>query len=88
MRCVIRLDDSTDHGGKVITASSTTIIRGKPVARIGDKVNCPQKDHGITTIIEGEPSFKDQGKPIALDGHKCACGCKLISSLNDVGKSE
>lgn len=43
LRGVIRLGDSTDHGGKVISASSTTIIQGKPLARIGDMVSCPKK---------------------------------------------
>ncbi|MBC9131507.1 PAAR domain-containing protein [Frischella sp. Ac48] len=86
LRCVIRLGDATNHGGKVISASSTTVIRGKPVARVGDMVSCPKKGHGITPIIEGESTFKDQGKPVALDGHHAGCGCVLISSLSDVGK--
>ncbi|SEL93825.1 hypothetical protein SAMN05216604_1733, partial [Pseudomonas agarici] len=21
------------------------------------------------------------GKPVALDGHRCACGCQLVSTL-------
>ncbi|OCG00733.1 hypothetical protein A9G10_03860 [Gilliamella sp. wkB308] len=84
---VIRLGDSTDHGGKVITASSTMIVLGKPVARVGDLVSCPIKNHGVNPIIEGESSFTDQGKCIALDGHKTACGCSLISSVSKVGKA-
>lgn len=86
LRGVIRLGDKTDHNGSVISASETTIIRGKGVARLGDMVSCPIIGHGVTPIIEGEPNFKDQGKPIALDGHKAACGCTLITSLSDVGK--
>lgn len=85
-RGVIRLGDATNHGGKVISASSTTIIKGKAVARVGDLVSCPKKGHGVNPIIEGESGFKDQGKDIALDGHHTACGCTLISSLSDVGK--
>ncbi len=85
MRCVIRLGDSTSHGGKVISASSSMIVKGKGVARVGDKVNCPITGHGITTIIEGDNKMKDQGKAIALDGHHAGCGCVLISSLANVG---
>lgn len=85
VRCVIRLGDRTNHGGKVISASSTMIVEGKGVARIGDKVSCPIIGHGITTIIEGDSKMKDQGKPIALDGHHAGCGCILISSLSTVG---
>jgi uncharacterized Zn-binding protein involved in type VI secretion len=25
--------------------------------------------------------FKDNGVPIAFHGHRCACGCLLISSM-------
>lgn len=72
LRGVIRLGDSTDHGGKVISASSTTIIQGKPLAHIGDMVSCPKKDHGVNPIIEGEPTFLDQGKVVELDGRHAA----------------
>ncbi|MCD1127450.1 PAAR domain-containing protein [Jinshanibacter sp. LJY008] len=87
MKGVIRLGDATDHGGKVISASSTMIIMGKGVARVGDLVDCPQSGHGVNKIIEGESTFKDQGVAIALDGHKTECGCTLISSISSVGKS-
>jgi uncharacterized Zn-binding protein involved in type VI secretion len=87
IRGVIRLGDDTDHGGKVITASTTMTVLGKPVARIGDLVSCPIYNHGVNPIIEGESTMTDQGKSIALDGHRTACGCSLISSIPKVGKS-
>lgn len=72
MRCVIRLGDKTDHGGSVITGSSTMIIQGKGVARVGDKVSCPIKGHGVTTIIEGSPKMRDQGVDILYKNNfKC-----------------
>ncbi|KFA58676.1 hypothetical protein A9G34_05785 [Gilliamella sp. Choc4-2] len=86
LKGVIRLGDSTDHGGKVITASSTMKVLGKPVARVGDLVSCPVKYHGVNPIIEGESTITDQGLQVALDGHKSACGCSLISSISEVGK--
>ncbi|MBC9130440.1 PAAR domain-containing protein [Frischella sp. Ac13] len=85
MKGVIRLGDSTTHGGKVLSASSTLIVFNKGVARVGDMVTCPYKGHGVNPIIEGDPLFNDQGKPIAFHGHKTACGCKLISSLSNFG---
>lgn len=84
MKGIIRLGDKTDHGGEVISASSTFICLGKGVARVGDMVTCPKKGHGVTPIIEGHAMIADHGKPIAFDGHKAACGCKLISSLPTV----
>ncbi len=85
MRGIIRLGDPTSHGGKVITASSHTFIKSKPVARVGDLVSCPVRGHGDNQIVEGEANLQDESKAIALDGHKAACGCSLISTLNDVG---
>ncbi|WP_294613931.1 PAAR domain-containing protein [uncultured Gilliamella sp.] len=86
MKNVIQLGDATSHGGKVITASSKLIVFTKGVARMGDMVTCPIKGHGVNPIIEGDPQFIEEGKPVAFHGHKTACGCTLISSLTNFGK--
>ncbi|WP_321867361.1 PAAR domain-containing protein [Paraburkholderia tropica] len=79
---LIRLDDDTDHGGKVITASSTMRFEGRLVARKGDAVSCPKHpDTRPNVIIEGDESMTDGGTPIARHGHRATCGCHLISSL-------
>jgi len=44
---LIRLGDDTDHGGKVISASTTMFYEGRAVARKGDKVSCPRHDIGV-----------------------------------------
>ncbi|CCP01866.1 hypothetical protein BN439_0777 [Erwinia amylovora Ea644] len=49
----------------------------------GDNVSCPQQGHGPTTITESHPDYLDNGIPVAFHGHKCACGCTLLSSLPD-----
>ncbi|ETS32732.1 hypothetical protein PTE_01379 [Photorhabdus khanii NC19] len=41
-KAVIRLNDLTDHGGKVITAIDNCVYQGVPVAAKGDLVNCPK----------------------------------------------
>jgi len=78
---IVRKGDKTSHGGRVLTASKTMKFCGISVARKGDKVSCPIAGHGTTTIIEGNPHYLDQGIPIAFHGHKCGCGCTLISSF-------
>lgn len=78
---LIRLDDDTDHGGKVITASTTMRFDGRFVARKGDEVSCPKHpDVKPNVILEGDASMTDDGVPIARHGHKATCGCILISS--------
>lgn len=77
---VIRLHDTTDHGGEVITASSNSYVEGRPIARVGDLVTCP-KCRGTHTIIEGDPEVIDQRRRVAFDGHKASCGATLLSSV-------
>jgi uncharacterized Zn-binding protein involved in type VI secretion len=81
MFAIIRIGDKTTHGGAVLSGSDTMKFGNIGVARLGDMVSCPIKGHGPTTIIEGNPDYLDNGIPVAFHGHKCACGCTLISSL-------
>ncbi|WP_024301797.1 PAAR domain-containing protein [Pseudogulbenkiania sp. MAI-1] len=86
MKRVIRLGDPTSHGGTVVSAASSTVLFGKPVALLGDKVTCPQQGHSNCTIVEGDSTWLVGGKPVALEGHKVSCGATLISTLPELGK--
>ena len=84
---MIVVGDTTTHGGTVISGSPTQQIEGKPVARLGDLVNCPLvypggRPHGVNKIIEGESGCTVDGIPVALEGHKTECGCALIGSVS------
>lgn len=87
MKGIIRIGDKTTHGGQVLAGSSTMIFQGIGVARIGDPVSCPIPGHGPTKIIEGHPTIMDNGLQVAFHGHKCACGCTLITSLGNATAS-
>lgn len=80
-RNVVRLGDPTTHGGSVITASSTSIVEGKPVALIGDLVSCPKKGHGVNKIIEGSKTCYSDGKQVVIDYAVCECGCQVLSTI-------
>ncbi|WP_392561460.1 PAAR domain-containing protein [Orbus sturtevantii] len=80
-RNVVRLGDPTTHGGKVISASSSTIVDGKAVALVGDLVSCPHDGHGVNKIIEGSSTCYSDGKPVVLDYSLCECGCKVMSTI-------
>lgn len=77
---VVRLGDSTSHGGKVITACDTLKALGKAVALDGDLTICP-KCKGNFPIQPSGSDRKHHGKMVAYDGDKAACGAKLISSI-------
>lgn len=78
---IVRMGDATSHGGKVISASTTHLIDGIGIARFGDNITCPLPGHGINSIVEGASTYLIGGRKVALHGHRCACGCTLISSL-------
>lgn len=82
MLAIVRIGDKTTHGGAVLTGFCTMKFGGIGVARKGDKVSCPKDGYGSTPIIEGNPNYLDQGIPVAFHGHKCGCGCTLISSFS------
>ena len=79
-RGVIRIGDKTDHGGQVLSATSTTIAMGKLAALEGDMTVCPQCK-GTFAIKPDGKGAKHKGKPYAYDGDMTECGAKLISSL-------
>ena len=79
-RGVIRLNDKTDHGGKVISASSGTVVMGIEAALADDMTVCP-KCKGKFPIKPDGAGAKHKGRSYAYDGDVTACGAKLISSL-------
>ena len=75
------LGDTTTHGGKIISSSSTIFINGIQVALVGDLVSCPE--HGSNKIIEGDPTAFENGISVVVDNCHCECGCRVISSHID-----
>jgi uncharacterized Zn-binding protein involved in type VI secretion len=83
---IITVGDKTDHGGTVISGAPHHNIRGKAVARLGDKVACPLfypggKPHGVNKIVTAHSALTVNGAPVAVEGCKTECGCKLIGSV-------
>ncbi|MCE8032049.1 hypothetical protein EKK97_10235 [Billgrantia tianxiuensis] len=58
----------------------------QPIARLGDKVVCPQ--HGPGEIVQGGQSRID-GRPVARLGDPCSCGGTIVqgsSQASDNGR--
>lgn len=67
------------HGGIVIEGSDTVYYNGAPVARIGDKASCSR--HGSTVIIDAaQTTVAADGRLVAVDGAKCACGATVYGA--------
>ena len=79
-RNVIRLGDKTDHGGKVTSVSSGTIVMGTEAALADDMTYCPRCKGNFPIKPDGAGD-KHEGRPYAYHNDLTACGAKLISSL-------
>lgn len=77
-RAIIRLGDRTTHGGTVISADPTYDVYGKKVARVGDKVSCPQC-RGTYPIVSGAADVMS-GQIVARHDDQTSCGAKLIAT--------
>lgn len=69
MSNVVRLGDTTNHGGRVLEFIPHTNLNGKPMAGKGNLVFCPLCK-GELPIIEGSDSYRVNSTPVALDGMK------------------
>ncbi|MCK6190751.1 PAAR domain-containing protein [Pseudomonas sp. EYE_354] len=80
MKSVIRQGDTLrEYGGEVLEGHYE--CDGSPIACLGDAVRCNL--HGGTEIAEGSDLLHIDGRPAALHGHRCKCGCTLVSSMPD-----
>ena len=79
-RGVIRLGDSTDHGGHVISASSGTVVMGTVAALADDMTFCPVCK-GQFAIKPDGTGARHAGRHYAYHGDVTMCGAHLISSL-------
>jgi len=52
---IIVVGDKTDHGGAVLGGSAAHDVCGKPIARLGDKVDCPR--HGENRVVTAHPTL-------------------------------
>jgi len=82
-RAPVRYGDTTTHGGRVVTASSTLFIGELACALRFDLVNCPE--HGTVQIIDGDDGYIENGRPLAV--HRChtTCGAEVLASTDEFG---
>ncbi|RRV05645.1 PAAR domain-containing protein [Pseudomonas sp. v388] len=78
MKKLIRKNDTTTHGGKILGDFSHTDFNGEPLVGVGHRVFCPLCKASFP-ILEGSETFTMNGVPVALEGMKTACGATLIA---------
>lgn len=80
MKAFVRKGDTLREAGGEVLAGHY-LCSDQPIACMGDAVRCNL--HGLTEIAEGSDLVEFDGCRAALDGHRCACGCTLVSSMPD-----
>lgn len=79
---ICRLGDSSDHGGKIVTASGPE-LNGIRVALEGDYHDCPKKNHGKCVLIASQDVITFDGKRAIVVGDKATCGATIITGSDD-----
>ncbi|ORT79120.1 hypothetical protein B7G54_37455 [Burkholderia puraquae] len=87
MKPIIRKGDTTDHGGTVLDGFGHSNLNGRPASGVGHMVLCP-KCQGAYPIVQGSSQYTIEGRAVALDGMKTACGASLIASQQEFLASE
>lgn len=78
-RPIVRVGDTTTHGGTVLEGFSFYNVLGRAAAGMGHMVSCP-RCAGVFPIAEGVTTFAIADSFVAVDGMKTACGAALIAS--------
>ena len=79
-RAVIRLGDTTDHGGVVKTSLAAMKVHGIAVAGEDCIAWCP-KCKGNFRLLPPLGGMRHMGKALAHDGDLTECGARLIASF-------
>lgn len=78
-KTIIRVGDTTSHGGTVLEGHQHVTVLGKSVAGVGHHVSCPRCS-GNPVIAEGSAFVTIMGVQVAVEGMKTSCGATLIGS--------
>lgn len=75
----ICVGDKTSCGGTVVTGSPFSAVKGRQIARVGDKVACRKS----CVIVTGNLTEIIDGAAMALHGAQTSAGCTCLSKNND-----
>lgn len=82
-KTLIRLGDSSNHGGYMVTAGGKFKNAGLQGCVTGDLHQCPLRGHGTTPVIGTSLVTKTNGKAILRSGDMAQCGA-ILNPTNSV----
>jgi uncharacterized Zn-binding protein involved in type VI secretion len=78
MAKVVRLGDSSSHGGTMISAGSSVLVNGIPMCISGDSHSCPIDGHGVTGVT-GTAGYTSKSLRGIKTGDVAGCGAVIVS---------
>ena len=79
---------------EVVRSGCINQMHGRPFYSRADRARAQEnmermgiEDRFVWTIVEGDSAWLDNGRPIALQGHKTTCGASLSTTLPTLGRS-
>lgn len=88
VRPIAHLNSPSDHGGSIVTASTTVFCEGIGVARRDDVHDCPIPGHGKTKIVTVDPKVFADGRGVARVGDKAECGASITRGCDSTSGSD
>ena len=73
-----RLNEQSDHGGHIITASDNTTADGIQLARDQDLHSCPLEGHGITPVTATTKTVFVNSLAALRVNDRAGCGAAII----------
>lgn len=83
MKSIIRLGDTSDHGGLMVTATAHFKANDTKGCITGDLHRCPIHGHGVTSVT-GHSTVTSNGVSILLQGDVAGCGAVLNAGSGNV----
>lgn len=84
MEKVIRLNDTSNHGGHMVTATGKTVVNGIVRCVDQDMHYCPIPGHGTTPVTAKSTDTKSNSKFVLKNGDTAACGAIMNSGSPNV----
>ena len=76
---IVRINDPSNHGGRMVTATGGFTVNGLAVCVNGDMHECPIEGHGTTSVTASHTQFGTDGKPVLVTNDIAGCGAAISS---------
>lgn len=86
-RAIVRLGDTTTHGGTVLESFRQFNVYGRTVAGVGHRGHCPHCKRDFVIVV-GVRHFSYFGVNVAVEGMATSCGALLIASQHQASMDD